>query len=175
LYLVINHAWHALRARLGHDRRRSNPWGRALACLLTFLAVVAGWVVFRAESLGSAGAILGSMAGANGFTVPDLWLARWGAAGEWLAQLGLASGAAPALARTGILHWIWVLLIVVWFAPNTQQIMVAARPALGVPPESAAARWQWRPAAASAAVIAVMALAVVVNLNRHSEFLYFQF
>ena len=82
---------------------------------------------------------------------------------------------ARALARTGIMHWIWALLIVVWFAPNTQQIMAAARPALGIPPDSATARWQWRPAAASAVVVAAMALAVIVNLNRHSEFLYFQF
>ena len=175
LYLVVNHAWRALRTRLGHDLKLSSPWGRGAACVVTFLAVVVSWVVFRADSLGSAGAILGAMAGANGVTVPDLWLARWGAWGDSLTQLGLASGAAPALTRTGILHWIWALLIVVWFAPNTQQIMAAARPALGVPPDSAAARWQWRPAAASAAVIAAMAVAVIVNLNRHSEFLYFQF
>lgn len=175
VYLVLNHAWRALRTRMGQDLARSTPWGRAAACLVTFLAVVAGWVVFRAESLGTAWTILCAMAGANGFTVPEAWLARWGAPGEWLAQLGFASSAVPALARTGILHWTWILLIVVWFAPNTQQIMVGARPALGVPPESASARWQWRPAAASAVAVAVMALAVIANLNRHSEFLYFQF
>ena len=175
VYLVINHAWRALRARLGHDLSHSSPWGRAAACFATFLAVVAGWVVFRADSLDSAWAILSAMAGANGFAVPDAWLARWGALGAWLAQLGAASGATPALARTGVVHWIWILLLVVWFAPNTQQIMAAARPALGIPADSATARWQWRPAVASAVVVAVMALAVVVNLNRHSEFLYFQF
>jgi hypothetical protein len=72
-------------------------------------------------------------------------------------------------------HWVWILLLIVWFAPNTQQIMAAARPALGVPPGPAAPRWRWRPAALSAAAVAVMAFAVVINLNRHSEFLYFQF
>ena len=174
-YLVVNHAWRALRERLGHDIARSSRWGRAAGCLVTFVAVVVGWVVFRADSLGAAGAILSAMAGANGLAVPDVWLARWGAFGDWLAQAGLASGATPALSRTGILHWIWALLIVVWFVPNTQQIMAAVRPALGVPPDSATVRWQWRPAAASAVVVAAMALAVIVNLNRHSEFLYFQF
>jgi hypothetical protein len=63
---------------------------------------------------------------------------------------------------------------VVWFVPNTQQVMARFRPALGVPPEPAA-RWHWRPTALGAGAISVMALAVVFNLNRHSEFLYFQF
>jgi len=174
-YLAVNHAWRALRERLGHDLKRPTRWGRAAGCAVTFAAVVAGWVVFRADSLDSAGAILRAMAGLNGFVVPDVWLARWGGFGEWLAQQGVAFGATPALSRTGVVHWIWILLLIVWFAPNTQQIMAAARPALGIPPESAAARWQWRPVAASAVAVAVMALAAVINLNRHSEFLYFQF
>jgi len=175
VYLAVNHAWRALRERLGHDLKRTTRWGRAAGCVVTFAAVVAGWVVFRADSLDTAGAILRAMAGLNGLVVPDVWLARWGGFGEWLAQQGVAFGATPALARTGVVHWIWILLAIVWFAPNTQQIMAAARPALSIPPESAAARLQWRPAAASAVAVAVMALAAIVNLNRHSEFLYFQF
>lgn len=173
--LVVNHAWRAFRERLGHDLARSSRWGRAAGCAVTFAAVVAGWVVFRADSLDTAGAILRAMAGLNGFVLPDVWLARWGGFGEWLAQQGVTFGATPALARTGVVNWIWILLLVVWFAPNTQQIMAAARPALGVPADAAAARWQWRPAAAGAVAAAVMAVAVIVNLNRHSEFLYFQF
>ena len=175
VFLVVNHAWRALRARLGHDLKRSTRRGRVLACVVTFTAIVTGWVVFRADSLETAAAILRAMAGANGLLVPDVWLARWGGFGEWLAHHGVAFGATPALAGTGVVHWIWILLAIVWFAPNTQQIMAAVRPALGVPPESAIARWQWRPAVATAAAVAVMAVTVIVNLNRHSEFLYFQF
>jgi len=174
-YLVVNHAWRALRERLGHDIGRSTAWGRAMGCAVTFAAVVAGWVVFRADSLDSAAAILRAMAGLNGLVVPDVWLARWGGIGDWLSQHGVAFGATPALARTGVVHWIWILLLIVWFVPNTQQIMAASRPALGIPPDSSNSRWQWRPAAASAAAVAVMAVIVIVNLNRHSEFLYFQF
>jgi D-alanyl-lipoteichoic acid acyltransferase DltB (MBOAT superfamily) len=174
-YLVVNHAWRAFRARLGHDLERSTPWGRAAACLVTFLAVVVGWVIFRADSLESAGAILRAMAGLNGIVLPDAWLTRWGGLGQWLAGHGVAFGATPALARTGVVHWIWILLLVVWLAPNTQQIMAASRPALGVPADSAAPRWQWRPAVVYAAVTAALALTVLINLHRHSEFLYFQF
>ena len=174
-YLAVNHAWRALRVRLGHDLTRSTRLGRAAACAVTFAAVVVGWVIFRADSLDTAWAILRAMAGMNGFVVPDIWLARWGAFGQWLAGHGVVFAATPALARTGVVHWIWILLLIVWFAPNTQQIMATSRPALGIPPESAAARWQWRPAFATAALAAGMALVVLINLHRHSEFLYFQF
>jgi len=173
--LAANHAWRALRGWLGHDLKRSTRWGRALGCAVTFAVVVAGWVVFRADSLQSAAVILHAMAGLNGFVVPDVWLARWGGIGDWLAHHGVVFGATPALTRTGVVHWIWILLAIVWFAPNTQQIMAATRPALGIPLDSAAARWPWRPTAATAAAVAAMAVAVIVNLNRHSEFLYFQF
>jgi D-alanyl-lipoteichoic acid acyltransferase DltB (MBOAT superfamily) len=174
-YLVVNHLWRALRARLGHDLDRSTRLGRAAGCAVTFAAVVAGWVVFRADSLGTAGAILEAMAGRNGFVVPEVWLVRWGAFGEWLAQRGMVFGPTPALAHTGIVHWIWILLAVVWFAPNTQQIMAASRPALGIPPDSAGVRWRWRPSFTAAVMVAGMGLTVLVNLHRHSEFLYFQF
>jgi D-alanyl-lipoteichoic acid acyltransferase DltB (MBOAT superfamily) len=174
-YLVINHAWRALRRGLGHELDRSSRWGRMVGCAVTFVAVVAAWVVFRSNSLDTAAAILQAMAGVNGLVLPDVWLVRWGYFGEWLARAGVAFGPNPALAGTGVVHWIWILLAVVWLAPNTQQIMAASRPALGIPGDSTAARWQWRPAAWSAAAVAVMALTAIVNLNRHSEFLYFQF
>jgi D-alanyl-lipoteichoic acid acyltransferase DltB (MBOAT superfamily) len=174
LYLVVNHAWRAARRALGAESSRPTRLGRALGCLLTFLAVVAGWVVFRADSLSSAGAILAAMAGANGIVVPEVWLAKWGAFGRWLADRGVVFGATPALPRTGVVHWIWILLLLVWAAPNTQQLFASYRPALNVPHEPAA-RILWRPTALAACLVAAMAIASIVNLTRHSEFLYFQF
>ena len=176
VYLIINHAWRALRSRLGHELGVSTAWGRALGCFVTFLVVVAGWVVFRADSVTTALAILKGMAGLNGFVVPDTWLVKWGVLGQWLAQHGVIFGPTPALTNGGVVNWIWILLLMVWLAPNTQQIMARFNPALGIPHEpQPGARWQWHPTAAAAAAVAAMALAVAVNLNRHSEFLYFQF
>jgi alginate O-acetyltransferase complex protein AlgI len=172
VYLVINHAWLALRRRLGQDRHRSTPWGRRAGCLLTFIAVVVGWVLFRAPDVETAVAILQAMAGFNGLVLPESWLVRTG--GSALAALGIEFGATPALPRTGVLHWIWILLLLVWLAPNTQQIMAAAKPALGVLPD-APARFPWRANAAWMLLTTALLLAVIVNLGRHSEFLYFQF
>ncbi|MGE4109612.1 MAG: MBOAT family protein [Burkholderiales bacterium] len=174
VYLVINHAWRGLKRKLGHDRRQSTVAGHALACLLTFAAVVAGWVVFRAPDITTAGAILKAMAGFNGLVLPEAWLERSGGFGSALTALGVEFGATPGLPRTGVINWIWLLLLIVWFAPNSQQIMAAAKPALGVPVE-APSRLRWRIGPVAATLTVMLALAVIVNLSRHSEFLYFQF
>jgi D-alanyl-lipoteichoic acid acyltransferase DltB (MBOAT superfamily) len=76
-YLVINHGWQAL-----HKRFRHKPPAKslhALSVLVTFLAVVVAWVVFRADNINTATAILKAMAGMNGFALPDTWLPLWGA------------------------------------------------------------------------------------------------
>ena len=174
VYLVINHGWREFRRRLGHNLHRSTPWGRRAGCLVTFIAVVISWVLFRAPDVETAIEILRAMAGCNGLVLPEAWLAKTGGFGAALAALGVDFDATPAMTRTGILHWIWVLLLVVWLAPNTQQIMAAAKPALGVP-EERPSPIRWRVALPWAAVTLGLLLAVVVNLGRHSEFLYFQF
>ncbi|MCW5575859.1 MAG: MBOAT family protein, partial [Burkholderiales bacterium] len=85
VYLVINHGWREFRRRLGHNIHQSTPWGRRAGCLLTFIAVVAAWVLFRAPDIESAAAILRAMAGFNGLVLPEAWLVKLGAAGEALA------------------------------------------------------------------------------------------
>ncbi|MGH8612857.1 MAG: MBOAT family O-acyltransferase [Gammaproteobacteria bacterium] len=65
-YLMVNHGWHTLRARLGFPVDRGTPWGRGLARLLTLLAVIIGWVFFRAESMDAAFNLLSAMGGSHG-------------------------------------------------------------------------------------------------------------
>ncbi len=176
LYLVINHAWLGLRRSLGQDRHHGTPWGRRFGCVLTFAAVVAGWVVFRAESVPAALNMLSGMAGLNGFTLPDVWLAKWGAFGQWLAQQGVSFNDSRGLVRTGLINWIIILLAIVWLAPNSQQILGRARPALGVPKDSPyQGRLLWRPALWLAVPAAMLLVLCIVNLHKQSEFLYFQF
>jgi len=176
VYLCVNHAWRALRESFGHDLRHSTAWGRAAACVVTFAAVVVGWVIFRADSVATAAVMLRGMAGLNGFALPDYWLVRWGDAGTWLAAHGVLFTDTRGLVRAGLVNWLAILLAVVWFAPNTQQIMRHAQPALGMPAGGAAPRWmQWRPVTWLAIPVATLAVLVVVNLHKKSEFLYFQF
>ena len=176
LYLVINHGWHSLRRALGQDPAK--PLSRtmhALSVLVTFLAVVAAWAVFRADNLDTATALLKAMAGANGFVLPDAWLARWGDAGQWLLQHGVPFGATNDLIMGGAINWIWITLLIVWFAPNTQQIMASHRPALDVPTSDGARLLRWKLSIHTALVVWLLGFVAIINMSRQSVFLYFQF
>ena len=164
-YLCINHGWRAARRALGMDSRSSTRWSRALACGITFIAVVVGWVIFRADNLSSAAVMLRGMAGLHGFALPDQWLAKWGAAGAWLATQGVQFSDERGLVSAGLLYWIAALLLVVWLAPNTQQIMRVARPVLGDLAQADTGRgWHWRPSTGLAVPLALLALVIVVRV-----------
>ena len=74
-YLVVNHAWHAVRRSLGHDLEHSTPAGRTVSRLITLTAVIFAWVLFRAESFSGAMNIISGMVGLNGFALPSQVLA----------------------------------------------------------------------------------------------------
>ena len=57
VYVAINHLW----------RRLGIPLPAAISWAVTFVAVMVGWVFFRAPSLQRAQVILAGMAGLNGF------------------------------------------------------------------------------------------------------------
>jgi D-alanyl-lipoteichoic acid acyltransferase DltB (MBOAT superfamily) len=174
-FLVVNHGWRALREQLGHDLKTSSAAGRACACALTFVAVVVAWVVFRASDMAAALLMLKAMAGGNGLVLPDFWLPKWGAFGQWLAAHGVVFGDTRDLVTGGLINWIWILLLVVWFAPNTQQLLAAYRPALSLPPDMRGSRLQWSPKLGYAVAAAALLTLSIFNLHRQSEFLYFQF
>ena len=112
VYLMVNHGWRALRQRLGQDADQSTIAGRAMARLITFVAVVIGWVFFRATSLDDALAILRGMAGLNGVAMPGdarrrTWRrrrARRSSTGVWRFRLAAVSHFAFQYA------WVLVLL-----------------------------------------------------------------
>ncbi|CAN7273369.1 MBOAT family O-acyltransferase [Brevundimonas sp. LjRoot202] len=100
-YLVVNHGWQALSARLRLPRI---PGGAVLAGTITFLAVVVAWVLFRAVTLDAAVLMLRGMAGLNG-SLP-------------LSGLTPHIPAAPAM----VTLWIIGGLAVVKLAPNSLEI-----------------------------------------------------
>jgi alginate O-acetyltransferase complex protein AlgI len=184
-YLVVNHAWHRFRQMFGRASSKSSRAGKLVAWLITFMAVVTGWVFFRATDFHSATAILKGMAGMNGVALPNAVIARLGDAGVWLESAGvdvyLGGGS------DFFFTWLWVmaLLAVVLMMPNTQQIMSAFKPALRVYQsdnkyqirfaERLASRITWQPIAGWAVVIGIVAAMGLLALTSVSEFLYFQF
>jgi len=118
LMIAVNHGWHALRRALGQDPARSTPLGRAAARAVTFFAVCVAWAFFRADTWDGALAVLSGMAGMNGFVLP-----------AGLAGLGFDAGSIAPFDAGG-LNWVFILLLVAWFAPNTQEWMGKYEPAL---------------------------------------------
>ena len=176
-YLLVNHAWRGLRARLTFLPRAGTWYGRAAARCLTFFAVVAGWVFFRAASVDVALSVLQGMLGLNGVVMPYRWLEKLGAAGPWLAAHGVSFRDLPAFSG-GLLNWIVILLLVVWFCPNTQQIMSAYRPVLVMPKNWVAVGnrwWIWRPNAGWLIALIMLASYAILSLTEFSEFIYFRF
>ncbi len=153
-YLVINHLWR----HLTPDFRRRGHEGfacRALAWLVTSVAVIVAWVFFRAEDLTTAAAMLEAMSTAEGLT--GGWDALW------------AGLSASSLSASLAALWAGILLL-----PTGQQLLRDYRPALGM----AAVRphpIRWRPTAGWAFAVAILFLTAVTVTNSSEAFVYFRF
>jgi alginate O-acetyltransferase complex protein AlgI len=156
-YLGINHAWRAWRG----DKLSNTAWARGASRALTFVAVVLAWVFFRAETLDSALTIIVAMSGQNGIPL---------GAAELAASIDLQA-----------VVWISALLLIAWFAPNTQQffrdyIDRDGAPAYRVDAATPVTRWlRWSPAPVTAILLALVTVVTVMSLWQPSEFIYYQF
>jgi D-alanyl-lipoteichoic acid acyltransferase DltB (MBOAT superfamily) len=164
LYLAINHAFSVTRARLGLIA--PSRIGSAASWLVTFLAVVVGWVFFRAESWDSALHILAGMANITQCSVPG--------------ACGLDAGFFHAADSQAVLVWVWcaVLLAIAIAAPNTQEIMRDRLSGLTRPAETArlfGASLAFRSSRVWAAAVGVLLAIGLACLPQPTSFLYFNF
>jgi alginate O-acetyltransferase complex protein AlgI len=169
LYLVVHQLSAAGIERIRGPAGPPSGIGRALSVLCTFLCVVVAWVFFRATSLESALRIIEGMAGLNGFALPVEWRTTWDA----LPLLGTSPAAfltLEAFGGTRQLAWIAALLVIVWAAPNSQQL-IAHLQQLALAWRQA--RWAWM-SLGSLAVFVFM-LAAINGSHGASEFIYFNF
>lgn len=181
-YLIINHAWRALRRRF-HIEAKGRRRYRLMSRLLTFLSIVVAWVFFRAENLATAKSILQSMTGFNGVALPKQLHGRLGDLEAMLLHGGFnfdgmfynqLSAWIPMAPIYLLLLWVGV-----WFLPNTYQIFARYRPALyqekyWKPHE----RWrtlEWQPSVTWAVLIGSLATIAIFGLSRAREFIYYQF
>lgn len=183
VYLIVNHAWHKGRQIFFGDSKTDSPVAKGLAWLLTFTAVIVGWVFFRATSFSSAISILEGMAGFNGVELPNAIMARLDEAGGQLRAWGIGSYLGGG--TQFLLTWLWVTLLTLAaiLFPNTQQIMSRFEPALNPYHHPQADTHsirimlplKWSPSGTWAVVTALIATLGVLALTSVSEFLYFQF
>lgn len=174
LYLVINHAWRELVARrFGWDQGRGY---RGAAWLVTFLAVVVGWVFFRAQDVTTATGLLCAMTGANGFILPRDVFDQL----PVLQAVGVGVGDFPLVNIRRQLLLTVALLAIAVFAPSTQELMRRFQPALDFDAADRrhATRLVWGPTLrwfAFASMLLASCIVLIPQGERLSEFLYFQF
>ncbi len=150
-YLVVNQAWRKLRI----------PLPKIVAWMITFLAVVFGWVLFRASSISDALKMFEAMTGIKPIEMPLAYQNFLG----WLSFFGVKfkpwSNFAYLPNNIGINYSLLILLglmLAVLWLPNNHKIMTEFKP-----------RW-W-----AACLTSGLAVVCLLSLNRVSEFLYFQF
>lgn len=177
LYLIVFHAWRALRERfdLGSSR---GPTSLVFSVALTFIVTCFAWVFFRATDLSSAWQIVKGMVGMHGIALPEALGLRLGTLRTAFesAGIGFYAGGGKRFFDT----WLWVLLAA-WLAfgcPNTQQILRHYQPALGFDANTDSAsdrQGAWHPGLGGGVVFGALAVACLLSLSSPSEFLYFQF
>lgn len=181
-FLVVNHAWRAMRQAVGW-RDGGTRGGRLAGQLLTLLAVIFAWALFRAEGWDSAVVMVQGMSGASGIFLPESYALRLGPLAPLLEAFGVIFGTEPDPAIYPTLRVflrVVALYVFVLVAPNTQQWIGAGAPSIeraATVTTRLAGRLRWRANAATGALFAgVFAVALGFLLQfEASEFVYFQF
>ena len=155
--LVINHYWQDFRKSLGHSLKNEIFFSKVINRIITFLTVTVLWVFFRAENLDSALSIFQSLLGMH--TPPD-----------------------PDFNNIKISEdRLWFFLLVIWFAPNTKEIMFEHSDenkkldALQQSPESKKRWYHWYPNQWWAALTSLLFIISILELTQSRQFIYFQF
>jgi len=178
-YLMINHGWNAAAVRASWlGRLRASLAWRIFAHLLTFFAVVVGWVFFRSPDFGTAIHLLAGMSGLHGAMLPDGLQFLFGPLRGELGHLGITFGMGSGSTLLATYGWVAALLAVAFLMPNTQEFLARYQPSLVASgldhtKHILYGRWSFSPAWAVAG--GALAFVGVISITRVSEFLYWQF
>jgi len=171
-YVVVHQLWRIkVSGPLGLVGRKDY---KAAAQLFTFLVVALTLVVFRADSITSAGRILGAICHWNG----TQFIPEYMAALKNTTTLEFTSMVFRGNYSVSVVYLSLALaLAVCWLLPSTYQLFRRCEVAIDKPlaGRESVINLQWQAGGAWAAYIAILAVASMLNLTQVSEFLYFQF
>jgi alginate O-acetyltransferase complex protein AlgI len=166
-YLVVHHTWQ----RLTKDSAPS-AWISRASWALTLLAVIVGWVFFRAHSVAQALVILKGMAGLYGLGLPDQLAPALAHAG--VHSKSLFATLPSQIQITYQLPFLILAAGIAFFTPNTDEIFRLAERYTDQSRATVPARL-WKLSPAWAVGTACLLAASFLNLAKLSEFLYFKF
>lgn len=181
LFIVVNQFW---REYIKRNRASTEPIGRWQTLgwrSLTLMLVLIAWVPFRADGLDVTLSIYAGMLGLNGISLPAATAPLLTLLPEFFTAGGIDTTGIQ-LSSSKIMLGIPFLLLVVWYTPNTEEIMRKSGPSLattGYPATQlerlATTRLIWNGGRGSAVVTAILFTICLLKLNDISEFIYFQF
>ena len=151
VYITVNHA-----ARIYFPKSKTAQLQSSLQIaiihiskvLSVYIAALVAFAFFRAESTVAAFHLLRGMTGQNGLGLP--------------------------ISHITLLH-LSILFVIVWFAPNTQQITSKYEPALGRVALNPYRLLSWTPSIHCGMITGILMLVGILALGGTTEFLYFQF
>jgi len=168
-YLLVNNGWRSAVKKIGLPVLPS--W---LAWLITMLAVIVGWVFFRATDFSSAVLILQGMLGLNGVSLPAVFAGLLTPLQPLLDALGVGyqfGGGSDFVATWGL---ILLLSFIAVAMPNSVQLLDFAPIDQRLPQPRTLRLTRLSPLTA-AGFVALTLAAASLALPQVSEFLYFQF
>ena len=181
-YLITNHAWRWFGPKpSAKNRGRLVEAGIVgFSVLLTYVAVVATQVMFRAPSVGAAFQMFGGMIGLHGvdpIPVPSTVMTVLQHLDPIHAFLTKTHHilAVPAEDSTPAPASLALRLFIVWALPNSQMIMAKFSPTL-TEAKPDIPRWLlWQPTARWALALGLLLALSLMSLQQTKVFLYFQF
>ena len=115
IYLAINHLWISLTGKLAINTQISDILGK----IITFLAVVVAWVIFRAKDIGSGLRILEGMFGFNDNTLPSFFEIAKNIIAYLFPHYHLVFTKVPPGQTMGL----FLGLVIVFLLPNSQELV----------------------------------------------------
>ncbi|AFY96792.1 MBOAT family O-acyltransferase [Chamaesiphon minutus] len=172
IYLCIDRGWQKFLKHRGLVFESGYHYW--LARMLTFLAVIVSWVIFRAETLNGASHMLMGLFGGNGLMLPEMFADRF----SMLRGIGIEFGTLNY--HSGIQGSLLLLLIlsVALFLPNLYQFTMREPAALDIYKNlngQQPAWYAWQPTFGYALLTFGIFVISLGFCNQASEFLYFQF
>jgi alginate O-acetyltransferase complex protein AlgI len=169
-YLMLNHAWRSVFPQ----RRRSSALGTLVSGTVTFLAVAAAWIFFRAENIPSAFNLLKGIAGFNGIAVHEGANAFWQGFEHLFPQAavvpeGVFQHLQFAPSRVELVLRFLSAAVLLLAMPNTQQIAERVERACAAHRPSRIYRY------AVPGLAGVLLIVALSQMQKVSAFLYFQF
>jgi len=180
LYLSINHSWRSILLKWNsYQAINDSTLIKTIYFVLTFLAVTIAWVFFRSDNIMTAQKILFGLFGLNGLNLPQGSFEILGPLGKTLTNQGVSfqSAIMRGYMFRDCFFWIFILSVITWCFPNTNEFLINFDSALNVNryTNNNYLQLRWQPSVLWALILSIMFIACLLSMSSASEFLYFNF